>query len=158
MQILFSILLYSYKNWVIVLHSITVSRKSFKLTPVYWIVHCFFRSNKWKKKNKKTLCLFFTNNIHLLQDHKASRRKQVNSNHQTPWCSFYQPQKDKRLSRSWDHLMVLSMGPFGWKLNVMTTKSLLFNMLSNFRKIIKRAIFSYIYLWTKMNVKFEKID
>ena len=41
------------------------------------------------------------------------------------WYSFYQPQKDERLSRPWSHPVALNMGPLDWKSSTLTTRPLL---------------------------------
>ena len=37
------------------------------------------------------------------------------------WYSFYQPQKDERLSWPWSHPVVLNTGPLNWESSVLTT-------------------------------------
>ena len=49
-------------------------------------------------------------------------------------CSFYQPQKDERLSWPWNHPMVLNMQPLDWKSTTLTTRPFLHNY-----KIIQSA-------------------
>ena len=42
-------------------------------------------------------------------------------------CSFYQPQKDERLSWPWNHPVVLNMQPLDWKSTTLTTRPFLHN-------------------------------
>ena len=37
------------------------------------------------------------------------------------WYSYYWPQKDDRLRRSWSHPMVLNTGPLDWESSALTT-------------------------------------
>ena len=48
------------------------------------------------------------------------------------WYSFYQPRKDKRLSRPWSHPMVLTMRLQDWESSTLATRSLRLN--PSFRK------------------------
>ena len=41
--------------------------------------------------------------------------------------SFYQPQKDERLSQPWSHPVVLNTGPLDWESSALTTRPLFHN-------------------------------
>ena len=41
------------------------------------------------------------------------------------WYSFYQLQKDERVSWPWSHPVVLNTGPLAWESSTLTTRSLL---------------------------------
>ena len=58
----------------------------------------------------------------------ATSRRQFSFYHIVPrysWYSFYQPQKEERLSRPWSHPVVLNTGPLDWKFSALTTWTLL---------------------------------
>ena len=40
------------------------------------------------------------------------------------WYSLYRPRKDERLSRPWNHPVVLIMGPLDWESRALTTRPL----------------------------------
>ena len=57
----------------------------------------------------------------------ATLRRPSNFYHSVPrnsWCSFYQPQKDERLSRPWSQPIVLSTGSLDWESSILTTRPL----------------------------------
>ena len=60
----------------------------------------------------------------------ATLRRQFTFYHSVPrnsWYSFYQSRKDERLSRPWNHPVVLNMGPLDWESSALTTRPLLHN-------------------------------
>ena len=59
---------------------------------------------------------------------RATSRRQFIFYHKVPrnfWYSFYQPQKDERLSWPWSHPLVLKTRPLNWECSVLTTRPLL---------------------------------
>ena len=55
-------------------------------------------------------------------------RRQFTFYHSVPrnsWYSFYWPRKDERLSRPWNHPVVLNTGPLDWESSTLTTRPLL---------------------------------
>ena len=63
--------------------------------------------------------------VHLPQGYTATSRRQFTFHHSVPrnsWYSFYRPRKDERLSRPWNHPVVLNTGLLDWESSTLTTR------------------------------------
>ena len=78
-----------------------------------------------KKYLKKALWPRFMDGVQLSQGYRTTSWRQFTFYHSVPrisWCSFNWPQKDKRLSQSWSHLVVLNLGPLDWESSALTNR------------------------------------
>ena len=127
-KIYFKSLVYSKQNAVVLKFEIVSDIKP-SVTPVFTalILLLFFQIIKIKKNFKKLYGPFLWMGFICLKATATSRR-QFTFYHSLPrnsWYSFYQPQKDERLSRTWSHPVVLNTGLLDWEFSTLTTGPLL---------------------------------
>ena len=70
------------------------------------------------RKIHVTLWPLFMDGVQLPQGCRATTGKQFTFYHEVPrnsWYSFDRPQKDERLSRPWNHPVVLNTTPLDWE-------------------------------------------
>ena len=59
------------------------------------------------------------------------------------WFSFYPPQNDERLSRPWNHSVVLNMGPLDWESSALSTRPLLRKITLNISSATLHHLFPF---------------
>ena len=112
------------------------------ISPIY-----FELESKHFTLKKKLYGLFLWMGFNCLKATATSRR-QFTFYHSVPrnsWYSFYQPQKDERLSRPWSHPVVLNMGPLDWESSTLTTCSINYALNSNFISLIHSVCYHFLF-------------